>query len=195
MPGIVDEAGIFVAALGIEHQRQLFHQHVRKADNGVERRAQFVAHGGEEAALGGIGALGLAARVLQRLLLPLAFRHIAKHGNDFAAVIAATSTAACSSGRQRISIQTNSACTAIGVGTLAPDAELDGAALAQGRCIAERGQISGAVGDMDAAEQALPVQVDDTAAEQRLRRRRHEQHGAIAAVAVITSVMLRAKSR
>ena len=66
MSGIVDQSGIFVAARGIEHQHGFLFQHVGKADDGVERRAQFVTHGGEEAALGGVGALGLGARLFQR---------------------------------------------------------------------------------------------------------------------------------
>ena len=74
LPGIVDEAGIFVAAPDIEQQRVFLLQHVGEADDGVERRAQFVAHGGEEAALGGVCALGLGAGVFERLLLALCAR-------------------------------------------------------------------------------------------------------------------------
>ena len=58
-------------------------QHFRKADDGVERRAQLVAHGGEEPALGGIGALGFRARVLERLFLHLALGDVAQHRHDF----------------------------------------------------------------------------------------------------------------
>ena len=87
MSGIIDEPGIFAAARRIEHQRRLLFQHVGEADDGVERRAQFMAHGGEETALGGIGPFGLRARILDRLFLVLAFRYVAKHGNDLAAVV------------------------------------------------------------------------------------------------------------
>ena len=43
----------------------LLHQHFGEADDGVERRAQFVTHGGKEAALGGVGALRLGMRASQ----------------------------------------------------------------------------------------------------------------------------------
>ena len=87
--GIVDQAGIFVAALGVDHQRRFLLQHFGEADDGVERRAQFVAHGGEEAALGGIGALGLGAGVFKRLLLQLAPGDVAQHRDDFATAVGA----------------------------------------------------------------------------------------------------------
>ena len=86
MAGIVDQAGIFAAAPGVEHQPGFLLQHVRETDDGVERRAQFVAHGGEKTALGGIGALGLGARVLERLLLKLTLGHVAQNGDDFAPI-------------------------------------------------------------------------------------------------------------
>ena len=35
-----------------------------EADDGIERRAQFVAHVGQEGALGGVGVLGVGARLL-----------------------------------------------------------------------------------------------------------------------------------
>src|SRR5580704_16635988 len=85
--GIVDQAGIFVAPLGIEHQRGFSLEHLGKADDGVERCAQFVAHGGEEAALGGIGALRLGAGVFERLLLLLAPGDVAQYRDHFAAAL------------------------------------------------------------------------------------------------------------
>ena len=167
----------------VEHQRRLFLQHVREADDGVERRAQFVAHGGEETALGGVGAFGLGARVLERLLLVLAFRHIAKHGDDLAA-FAAAGLDRCLFERPAAHLDPDelSRVAAVGIGTLAPHAELDGAALSYRRRIAQCAQISGPVGDVDAAEQALAVQVRNSAAEQRLGGGRHKQHRAVAAV-------------
>ena len=60
------------AARGVEPHLLLVDQHLGEADDGVERRAQLVAHGGEEPALGGVGALGFGARILERLLLGLA---------------------------------------------------------------------------------------------------------------------------
>ena len=78
-----------LAALGVERQRLFLHQHVRKADDSVERRAQFVAHGGKEAALGGVGALRLGVRVQKRLLMPFALGHVAQYGDDLAAICSA----------------------------------------------------------------------------------------------------------
>ena len=89
MPGPVDEAGIFVAAFGIERQHRLLHQHLGEADDGVERRAQFVAHSGQEPAFGGVGALRLGVRVQKRLLVAFALGDIAQHRNDFATVLPA----------------------------------------------------------------------------------------------------------
>ena len=86
VPGIVDQAGVFAATLGVEHQQGFLLQHFGEADDGVERRPQFVAHGGEEAAFGGVGALGVGARLLERLLLPFALADLAQHRDHFAAV-------------------------------------------------------------------------------------------------------------
>ena len=41
--------------------QQLVRDRLREADNGVERRAQLVAHIGQEVALGAVGQLGLHA--------------------------------------------------------------------------------------------------------------------------------------
>jgi hypothetical protein len=87
MPGIIDQRGVFVAARRIEHQLRFFLQHVGETDDGVERGPQFVTHGGEEAAFGGIGPLGLGARILQRLFMLLALRDIAEHSDDLAATV------------------------------------------------------------------------------------------------------------
>ena len=68
----------------VELHRLFVREHLGEADDGVERRAQLVAHGGEEAALGGIGALGLLARAFERLLLRLALGHVADHRDHLA---------------------------------------------------------------------------------------------------------------
>ena len=183
LAGFVDEPGIFVAAPGIEHERRFLHQHVGEADDGVERRAQLVAHGSEETALAGIGALGLGARFFQRPLLALTFGHITQHGDDFAAVVTAgIADRLFERPAAHLDPHELHGRAAIGGGRFAPHAEFDGLAFAQRRGVAERGQISRPVGHMDAAEQALPVQVGDAATEQRLRGRRYEEHGAVAAV-------------
>ena len=63
---------IFAPARGVDAHLLLVHQHFGKANDRVERRAQFVAHGGEEARLGRVGALGFRARIFKRLFLGLA---------------------------------------------------------------------------------------------------------------------------
>ena len=88
--------------------------------------------------------------------------------DNLATILVPASTAGCSSGRQRISTQTNCAVGSPFAGRLATDAKLHGSAFAQDRSIAERSQISRPVGDMDPAEQALFLQLADSAAEQRL---------------------------
>ena len=55
LAGIVDQLGIFLALGRIQHQGLLLRDHLGEADDGVERRAQLMAHGGEEARLGGVG--------------------------------------------------------------------------------------------------------------------------------------------
>jgi hypothetical protein len=48
--------------VGLACIRGLFAHHVADAEDGIERRAQLVAHGGQEAALGLVGLLRLVAR-------------------------------------------------------------------------------------------------------------------------------------
>jgi hypothetical protein len=57
--GAVDDAQ--VALLLVEHAGRLAHD-LREADDGVERRAQLVAHVGQENALGAVGRFGVAHR-------------------------------------------------------------------------------------------------------------------------------------
>ena len=82
LAGIVDQLRVFLAARGIDHQHVFLHDHLGETDDGVERRAQFVAHGGEEAGLGRIRLLGGGARQFERLLLELAVGDVAHHGDD-----------------------------------------------------------------------------------------------------------------
>ena len=65
---------------------------------------------------------------------------------------------------------------------LAPHPELDRTRLAERRGVGKRGEIGRAIGDMNAIEQAVAMQLADLGAEQRLRRGRDEQHRAVAAV-------------
>ncbi len=82
LAGIVDQLRVFPAARRIQHQRVFLHDHFGEADDGVERRAQFVAHGGEEAGLGRIRLLGGGARQIERLFLHLSVGDVAHHGDD-----------------------------------------------------------------------------------------------------------------
>ncbi len=81
LAALADQSRIILAFRGIEREIGLVRQHLGEADDGVQRRAQLVAHGGEEAALGVVGALGLGARALQRMLVVLAARNVARHGD------------------------------------------------------------------------------------------------------------------
>ena len=93
------------------------------------------------------------------------------------------SAPACSSGRQRISIQTNSTAGCPWASASSRRTRNSTERLsAKRRGVAERRQIGGPIGDMDAVEQAMAVQIGKTRAEQRLAGRRHEQHAAVAAV-------------
>ena len=83
LAGIVDQLRVFLAFGGIDHQHVFLHDHLGEADDGVQRRAQFVAHGGEEAGLGRIRLFGGGVRQLERLLLHLAVGDVAHHGDHF----------------------------------------------------------------------------------------------------------------
>src|SRR5258706_14959565 len=54
---------------GIQGARQLHEERPGEADDGVQRRAQLVAHAREKAVLGEIGVLPLEVLALQRALL------------------------------------------------------------------------------------------------------------------------------
>ena len=85
----------------IDHQHVFLHDHLGETDDGVERRAQFVAHGGEEAGLGRIRLLGGGARQFERLLLHLAVGDVAHHGDDFGLVRRGLHRAAGNASRPR----------------------------------------------------------------------------------------------
>ena len=57
-PGFIDQLGVFLTPCGVDHHLVLAHDHFREPDNGIQRRAQFMAHGGKEARLGRTGPLG-----------------------------------------------------------------------------------------------------------------------------------------
>ena len=89
MAGLADQRRIFMPALLVEPHHLLVGEHLGEPDDRVERRAQLVAHGREEAALGGIRAHGFLARVFQRPLLAFALGHVADHRNHFALAVGA----------------------------------------------------------------------------------------------------------
>ena len=57
-------------------------QKLRKAKNRVQRRAQFVAHAGEELALRAVGPLGFFFRLLERRRHAIALRGIALKADE-----------------------------------------------------------------------------------------------------------------
>ncbi len=57
-PAAVNVAAVFVIFVGAERAEHAGRHDLGKADDGVERRAQFVAHVGEELGLGLVGVLG-----------------------------------------------------------------------------------------------------------------------------------------
>ena len=66
-PERVDVAGIFLVLRHRVRAEQLRLQHFGKADDGVERRAELVAHRREELRLGDVGLLGVAAGLVRHL--------------------------------------------------------------------------------------------------------------------------------
>ena len=67
LAGRVDVARIFLVLRHAVRAEQLRLQHFGKADDGVERRAQLVAHRREELRLGDVGLLGVTARLVRHL--------------------------------------------------------------------------------------------------------------------------------
>src|ERR1700691_6477325 len=62
-----DQRGVFAVARGLRPENSLLHD-LREAADGVHGRPELVAHGGEERALGPVGALGRLARLALGLL-------------------------------------------------------------------------------------------------------------------------------
>ena len=87
----------------------LLRQHFGEADDGIERSAQLVTHGGEEPALGGVRAFRFRARFFERMFLHLAIGGVAHDRHHLALASGVAFVRAPSTGRQRISIQMNCA--------------------------------------------------------------------------------------
>ena len=161
LAGIVDQLGIFLAARRIQHQRVFLNDHFGEADDGVERRAQFVAHGGEKAALGRVGLLGGGARQIERLFLDFAVGDVAHHGDDLGfgrsrrlrRLLQRPATHLDPDEIDRIVLAALAAARRI-----APEAKFDAARLAAARRVRKRREIGRTIGDMDAVEQAVPEQ-------------------------------------
>ena len=62
--------------------RLLHLQHLAETEDGIERRAQLVAHAGEEIALRAVRAVGRFLRVAQGFLDPLLFGHIVRDADE-----------------------------------------------------------------------------------------------------------------
>ena len=75
----LDAAELLLLVAG-EGPRQLHQERAGEADDGVERRAQFVAHAGQEPVLGQVRVLHLDAPFLEGLFEPLERRHVAGRG-------------------------------------------------------------------------------------------------------------------
>ncbi|MGY3411516.1 hypothetical protein ACVWZV_007629 [Bradyrhizobium sp. GM5.1] len=133
------------------------------------RRAQLMAHGGEEARLGGVRRLCSAARLIERLLPQLAVGDIAHHGDDIGLARGITAQilierAAAHLDPDEINL------AALRAGTLPAQPELNATHVAA-RGIGQRRQIRRPIGDMDAIEQAVAEQLRDGHAEHGFHRR------------------------
>ena len=137
-----------------------------------------MAHAGEEMPLGGVGLLGLAARLRDRVLLRLAGGDVADDGDHFAlgALVAG-------SARQRAAahLDPNEMPTDAGAGPLhvRTHAQLDAALGSLHGRTRKRGQIGRAVADLHAFEQALAEKLVGRGVEQSLRRGRRVQKFAV----------------
>ena len=177
LAGIVDQLRIFLAPRRIEHQHVFLHDHLGEADDGVERRAQLVAHGGEEARLRRIRLFGDGARLFQRLLLHLAVGDVAHHGDDlgFAGGLLERATAHLDPDEIGGNV--------LAAHAVAPQPEFDAARLAAARRIRQRGEIGRTIGDMDAVEQAMALKPRHRRAEHGFGGGRDELHRAGTAMA------------
>ena len=148
LTGIVDELRILLATGGVDHHRLFMHDHLGEADDGVQRRAQFVAHGGQESGLGGIRLLGGGARQFEGLLLDLAVGDIAHHRDDIGLGRNLLKRPATHLDPDEIG------GNVLATNRVAAQTEFD-ALLAAARGIRQRREIGRTIDDMNAVEQAM----------------------------------------
>ena len=186
LAGVVDELCILLAPRRIEQQGVLLNHHLRKADDGIERRSQFVAHGGEKPVPGGVGAFGCGSRQFQRVLLMLSLGDITHHGNDFGFFGGRCGGDRLERTASHFHPYKVRRMARLSLGTpreLAPEPEFDALRVVAERSRRKRGEIGRAVGHVDPLEQAVVPQFRYGHAKQNFRGRRNELHGAIALVA------------
>ncbi len=181
-PELADQRGVFVPARLIELHHLFVGEHFGKSDDRVERRTQLVAHRGEESALCGVGALGLLARLFDRLPLNLALGHVPDDRDDlsFAALLFVVDRIE----RATAHLDPDELCGVVGLTRgFTADAELNRAADPARGGIGERSHIGRPVSDMNVVEQPMTEQRLRRRSEQGFRCRRRKPDRAVAAVA------------
>ena len=141
----MDEPGIFAVARLAELAEQLATENVGKADHRVQRRAQLMAHIGEELGLGAACLFGRVAGALKFGLVRPALGDIAGRGNQAEAV----------PNRDRPAAQLDRDVFHGVARARASDPEGDGDRLAAGSCARQGGEVEGPISDMHALEQAV----------------------------------------
>ena len=182
LTGIVDELGILLATCGVQHQCLFPGDHFGEADDRIQRRAQFMAHDGEETRLGGVRCFRGTARKFKRLLLELALRDVTHRGDDLGFA---------RDRHGRGSIQRPAAHLdpdEIGgpvrtIFSIPFQAKFDAACLAALRGLGQRRQIGRTIGDVDAIEKAVLEQMRGRRSHHGFRRRRDELDRAVAPMA------------
>ena len=158
LAGIVDQLSVFLAPRGIQHQCVFLHDHFGETDDGIERRAQLVAHGGEEAALGDVGLFGGGARQIKGLFLNLTVGDVAhdSHHLGLCRSLGAgrpTERPAAHFDPDEIDRVVRAVLTV--TRPITPHAKLNAVFIVTTRRIGQCGEISRTVGNMDTFEQAV----------------------------------------
>jgi len=156
LAGIVDQLRIFLAPRRIDHQHVFLGDHFGESMMALSGVRSSWLHGGKEAALGG-GRPARRRYARDRAPAPESFGPVTSR------ITATTSQSVvagpCSSGRHRISTQMKSAAPrAREVSRRSRNSDAAGFAAAGG--VQQRGEISGAVRDMDAVDRPCPSRRD-----------------------------------